>query len=156
MTIPWAGKTILIVDDSELIRKQLTLLYETFNLKIAGYAKNGVEALEAYDRLHPDIVSMDIIMPEMHGLNCYAELKKSDPNIKLLFVSCLVVNHIITDDMLAEIPRELFISKPPDNRSIQHALELLFGLHSTQSNRPQPEKTRNTDKHESRPPSQPD
>lgn len=125
---PWSGQKILIVDDSEFIRNYLKDLYGELGMTVVGTAANGCEAIEQYDALQPDVVSLDIIMPEMHGLDCYSEFKESRPGTKILFVSCLVVGHIISDAVLEEIPRELFVSKPAQNAAVINALEILYGV----------------------------
>lgn len=125
---PWSGQKILIVDDSEFIRDQLKGLFSELGMTVVGTASNGCEALEQYDALQPDVVSLDIIMPEMHGLDCYNEFKEERPGTKILFISCLVVGHIISDSVLEEIPRELFISKPAQSGPVINALEILYGV----------------------------
>lgn len=123
---PWKNKTILIADDSGIIRAQLAEFYQNMGLKIAGFATNGMEALSACEKLHPDIVSMDIIMPEMHGLDCFEHIRTEFPAIKVLFVSCLVINQILSDEILDHISRDLFLSKPPEKEAAEIALQLLF------------------------------
>ena len=64
-TESWHGKKILVVDDSESIRKDLVALYQSVGLEVVGEASDGVIAIEEYQQKKPDMVSMDIIMPNM-------------------------------------------------------------------------------------------
>ena len=80
---------ILIVDDSSIIRKiiQKSLTDEKFEL--VGIAGNGLKALELFKTELPDIVTLDITMPEMDGLTVLSEMLKIDPNAKVIVISAL-------------------------------------------------------------------
>ncbi|MBW3582881.1 MAG: response regulator [Euryarchaeota archaeon] len=68
---------VLIVEDRPVARKVLeTELGEADDLRVAGFAKNGREAIERVKELSPDVVIMDIVMPEMDGLTALAEIRK--------------------------------------------------------------------------------
>ena len=110
------------------IREHNQRVFEDLGISVAGTAQNGSEALEKYGQLRPDLVSMDIIMPEMHGIDCYNRLLAEDPNILILFVSCLAAPHIIGETILEVIPRELFVHKPATQEGIVVALEVLYGV----------------------------
>jgi two-component system, chemotaxis family, chemotaxis protein CheY len=83
------GKTILIVDDSSIMRKMIrqTLLDEHYT--VAGEAKSGKEAIEMYIALKPDVVTMDITMREMDGFEAAREIRAIDPNARIIFLSNL-------------------------------------------------------------------
>ena len=66
---------VLIVDDSRTSRRVLRDILERAGYEIAGEAVNGKEAIEMYERLHPDIVTMDITMPEMDGIECFKAIR---------------------------------------------------------------------------------
>ncbi|WP_041746575.1 protein-glutamate methylesterase/protein-glutamine glutaminase [Thermoclostridium stercorarium] len=71
---------VLVVDDSSFMRKCISMLIERDpQLFVIGIARNGVEAIEKVRRLRPDIVTMDIEMPEMDGITALKEIKKSCP-----------------------------------------------------------------------------
>lgn len=80
---------MLIVDDSMIIRNKIARLPNNSPYKIVGKAKNGVEAVDLFRSLKPDIVTMDLTMPEMDGLECIQELIKIDPNVQILVISAL-------------------------------------------------------------------
>lgn len=84
------GKRILIVDDSSMMRKMITKVLTTRGgHTIVGEAKNGVEALELYKALKPDLITMDITMGEMDGLSAAREILNYDSNAHILFLSNL-------------------------------------------------------------------
>jgi len=83
-------KRILIVDDSSMMRKMITkVLSIRGGHTIVGEAKNGVEALELYKALKPDLITMDITMGEMDGLSAAREILNFDSDAHILFLSNL-------------------------------------------------------------------
>lgn len=123
---PWNGKRVLVVDDSAWMRDEISGIYETMGLHIIGSCQNGVEAIEEYSKLKPDLISLDIIMPEMDGIECYRELVKIDPSIKIIFVSCLSSNAIFINSLKDEIPGYLFLNKPLHAESLAHSLSKIY------------------------------
>ena len=82
-------KRILIVDDAVFMRVSLKTMLERNGFEVIGEAVNGLEAIEKYSSLKPDIVTMDITMPEMSGLEAVKAIKKIDSNAKILMVSAM-------------------------------------------------------------------
>lgn len=80
---------LMIVDDSNIIRRKIERSNEIEGLEVVGTAANGVEALEKFRQLRPDIVTMDLTMPEMGGIECVERLVEIDPDIIILVVSAL-------------------------------------------------------------------
>lgn len=81
---------ILIADDHPMMREALiTALEDEPDLQVVGEANNGKEALELVPRLKPDLVLMDMLMPEMNGLETIARLQEIQPQIKIMVVSSL-------------------------------------------------------------------
>lgn len=78
---------ILIVDDSLLMRKKLKTNLVELGHKIIGEAVNGKEAIEKYNELHPDIVTMDVTMPIMDGLTALKEIKSIDCNANIIMIT---------------------------------------------------------------------
>ena len=83
------SKRILIVDDSSMMRKMIAKTLQPPGHVIVGEAKNGLEAIELYKSLKPDIVTMDITMREMDGLTAAKEILRYDPSAHILFLSNL-------------------------------------------------------------------
>jgi two-component system chemotaxis response regulator CheY len=122
----WIGKKVLVVDDSPLMQEQISHLYEKMGLQVVGVCENGVQALESYNQLKPDLISLDIIMPEMHGLECYRELLKINKSLKCLFISCLGANQSFLGNLKQEIPTFLFINKPAQEDALEQGLQKVF------------------------------
>lgn len=78
---------VLVVDDSLIMRRNVTKMVEALGHKVIGEAKDGLEAIVLFERLKPDLVSMDITMPEMDGIAAVKELKKIDKNAKIIMVT---------------------------------------------------------------------
>jgi DNA-binding NarL/FixJ family response regulator len=80
--------SVLIVDDQELMRESLRILISTNDrLGVAGLAKDGQEAVDMVRRSRPDVVLMDIRMPELNGLECTRLIKEHDPSIKVVILT---------------------------------------------------------------------
>lgn len=80
---------ILVVDDSMIIRNKISRLPEDAGYSIVATAKNGREALEKCERYTPDIITLDLTMPEMDGLAAIPKLVELKPDILILVVSAL-------------------------------------------------------------------
>ncbi|MCD6449112.1 MAG: response regulator [Thermotogaceae bacterium] len=83
------GKKVLIVDDAAFMRMLLKDIVTKAGYEVVGEAANGKEAVEKYKELKPDVVTMDITMPEMNGIEAVKEIKKVDPNAKIIMVSAM-------------------------------------------------------------------
>ncbi len=81
--------SILIVDDSAFLRLMLKQLLTKHGYEVVGEANNGRDAIHKYQELTPDIVTMDITMPEMSGIDAVAEILKIDQNAKIVMVSAM-------------------------------------------------------------------
>ena len=85
-------KRLLIVDDSNIIRSRIARVIGSPRLpdiQIVGLARDGAEAVEICRRSKPDLVTLDLTMPNMDGIECVEQLMKIDPNMLVLVVSAL-------------------------------------------------------------------
>ncbi|MEW6166927.1 MAG: response regulator [Pseudomonadota bacterium] len=83
---------LLVVDDSNIIRSRIARIAlhpRLRGLHVVGLARNGVEAIDKAAATEPDVVTMDLTMPEMDGVACVAELMRSHPALRILVVSAL-------------------------------------------------------------------
>ena len=80
---------ILIVDDAAFMRMMIKDVLSKNGFTIAGEAENGVKAVEKFKETNPDLVIMDITMPEMDGIQAVKEIKKSDSSAKIIMCSAM-------------------------------------------------------------------
>jgi two-component system, chemotaxis family, chemotaxis protein CheY len=116
-------KNILIVDDSMFMRLSLKNMLESNGYKVVGEAENGKIAIEKYKTLHPDIVTMDITMPEMEGLEALKHIKAYDENCKVVMVSAVGQESNVRNAIL--YGAKSFIVKPYKEDHILKVLEKL-------------------------------
>lgn len=81
------GKKIMIVDDSNFARKMMKDILVSEGYEIIGEFESGSASVEEYTRLKPDLVTMDIIMHEMNGLDALEQILSIDPNARVIIVS---------------------------------------------------------------------
>jgi DNA-binding NarL/FixJ family response regulator len=90
---------ILIADDHTIVRQGLaSLLNDQHDLKVVGQADNGRAAVDKTLELKPDIIIMDIAMPQMNGIEAVKRIKKKIPKAKVLILSMYSHEHYIHDD----------------------------------------------------------
>lgn len=82
-------KKVLIADDAQFMRLSLRQILEKIGYQVVAEAANGLEAIAKYRLYRPDIVTMDITMPEMDGIAAVKELKKIDPQAKIIVISAM-------------------------------------------------------------------
>jgi two-component system chemotaxis response regulator CheY len=116
---------LLVVDDSNVIRKRIERANELPEIEFVGAARNGREALEMHARLRPTLVTMDLTMPEMDGAECVAELVQRDPQIRILVISALADKLTAIDAL--EKGASGFLCKPFTDRQLNDALRKLIG-----------------------------
>lgn len=114
-------KRVLIVDDAAFMRIKLKDILEKNNYEVAGEAENGLEAIEKYKELQPDIVTMDITMPELDGVEALKEIKVIDPDASILMCSAMGQQSMVMDAIRAGALD--FIVKPFDTERVIRALD---------------------------------
>lgn len=80
---------VLVVDDAAFMRMMVKDILTKNGYEVVGEAENGMKALEKYQELKPDLITMDITMPEMDGISAVKEIKKVDPNAKIVMCSAI-------------------------------------------------------------------
>ncbi|AQP54585.1 two-component system response regulator [Vagococcus penaei] len=115
------SKKVLIVDDAVFMRMKLKDILEKNGYVVVGEAQNGLEAIDKYKATNPDIVTMDITMPEMDGIESLKEIKAIDPNAKVLMCSAMGQQGMVMDAIRAGALD--FIVKPFDTDRVIKALD---------------------------------
>jgi two-component system, chemotaxis family, chemotaxis protein CheY len=116
-------KKLLIVDDSLLIRKMIAEAATNAGWEISGEATNGKEAIDRFVQLHPDMVTLDLIMPEFDGLFALRGIMQADPKAKVLMVSALEQKSILKEAFRNGASD--FIVKPLDKQLLVNTLQQL-------------------------------
>jgi two-component system chemotaxis response regulator CheY len=93
-------KRVLIVDDAGFMRATIKATLERNGFEVAGEAENGVAAVKKYQELHPDIVTMDITMPEMTGIEALKQIRGFDPNAKVVMITAMGQEHLVREAIL--------------------------------------------------------
>lgn len=104
------GKRIMVVDDSRLVRVQLGDALEGTDYEIAAYCRSGEEAVAQYGEVKPDLVTMDIIMPGMDGLDASELILKEHPDARIVIISSLAYDD--TFERARAIGARGFVDKP--------------------------------------------
>jgi two-component system, chemotaxis family, chemotaxis protein CheY len=81
--------SLMIVDDSNIIRRKIERCNDSDKFNVVASAANGAEALETFKRVRPQVVTMDLTMPEMDGIACIQQLVAIDPAVNILVISAL-------------------------------------------------------------------
>ena len=115
------AKRIMVVDDSRMIFLQMRNLLEGTDFEIAAYCRDGEEALAQYEQVAPDLVTMDIIMPGMDGLETAQAILEGHPDAKIIMVSSLAYDD--TFEEAKAIGAKSFIDKPFDRDRLLAVLQ---------------------------------
>lgn len=115
---------ILIVDDSNFMRKNLTQLFTQLGHEVAGEAGNGLEAYDLYGLLKPDLVTMDVTMPKMEGVEAVKKIIGTYPNAKIIMISSQSQKDTVYDAINAGALT--FLAKPVKAESAIKALKRFF------------------------------
>lgn len=132
-TAVWRGKTVLIVEDSLLVQKDVAHAFTQLGLQVVGFASHGLEGLDKFQELKPDLVSLDIIMPHMHGIDCYRKLLALEPRLKAVFISSLAADPKICQAFPDLIAPSLFLEKPVSLDKLRASLQVVFEQPASQA-----------------------
>lgn len=113
-------KRVLVADDSLFMRQMLKEILPTDQFVIVGEASTGEEAVRLYKELIPDVVTMDITMPDMDGITAVAKIKEFDKKAKVVMVSAMGQKPMVQDALKAGAID--FIVKPFDRDRIVNTL----------------------------------
>lgn len=116
---------VLIVDDAAFMRMMLKDILTKNGFQIAGEAPNGLKAVEIYKLEHPDVVTMDITMPEMDGIQALKEIKAADPAAKIIMCSAMGQQAMVMDAIKSGAKD--FIVKPFQAERVLEAIKKVLG-----------------------------
>ncbi|QQE79269.1 response regulator [Alicyclobacillus sp. SO9] len=116
---------VLIVDDAAFMRMMMKNMLEKNGFTVVGEAANGNEALEQFKALNPDIVTLDITMPEKDGLTALKEIRQLDPNSKIIMASAMGQQNMVIEAVQAGAVD--FVVKPFEESRVVEALKKVVG-----------------------------
>jgi two-component system, chemotaxis family, chemotaxis protein CheY len=116
---------VLIVDDAAFMRMMLKNILTKSGYEVAGEAANGNEAVERYKDLLPDLVTMDITMPEMDGLQALKAIKAIDPKAKIIMASAMGQQSMVIEAIQSGAVD--FIVKPFNEDRVVEAIKRALG-----------------------------
>lgn len=117
---------ILIVDDAAFMRMMIRDILTKNGFEVVGEAQDGAQAIEKFKELRPDLITMDITMPEMDGIAALKEIKKLDPNAKVIMCSAMGQQAMVIDAIQAGAKD--FIVKPFQSDRVIEAINKTLGL----------------------------
>ncbi len=93
--------TVLVCDDAIFMRTMITDILAQAGFEVVGEAETGTQAVEKYRQLKPDLVTMDIVMPDMGGIDAVREIVKHDPDAKILMCSAMGQQALVVEAIQA-------------------------------------------------------
>ncbi|RAO98901.1 chemotaxis protein CheY [Petrotoga sp. 9PW.55.5.1] len=117
------AKRVLVVDDAAFMRMMLKDILTKANYEIVGEAANGQEAVDKYQELKPDFVTMDITMPVKDGIQAIKEIVKIDPSARIIVCSAMGQQAMVIESIQAGAKD--FIVKPFQPNRVIEALQKL-------------------------------
>jgi two-component system, chemotaxis family, chemotaxis protein CheY len=117
---------IMIVDDSTMVRMVIERYLKLTDLVVVAQAANGVEAIKLFKQHMPDIVTLDITMPEMDGLAALAEMLKINPSAKIIMISGLSGKATVVKAVNAGAVS--YLTKPVTAHQLTETLKKVIGM----------------------------
>jgi two-component system chemotaxis response regulator CheY len=116
---------VLIVDDAAFMRMMIKDILEKNGFDVIGEASNGLKAVELYKAEKPDVVTMDITMPDMDGIEAVKAIKAFDPTAKIIMCSAMGQQSMVMDAIRAGAKD--FIVKPFQADRVLEAIKKVVG-----------------------------
>ena len=119
------AKNILVCDDAAFMRMMIKDILTKNGYNVAGEAENGLKAVEKYNELKPDLVLMDITMPEMDGIQALKKTKEGDPGATVIMCSAMGQQAMVIESI--QSGAKDFIVKPFQADRVLEAVKKVVG-----------------------------
>lgn len=119
------GASVLICDDAIFMRRMISDILSQAGYTVAGEAANGVQAVEMYRKLKPDLVTMDIVMPDMGGIDAVKAIIGEDPEARILMCSAMGQQALVIEAI--EAGARDFVVKPFQPGRVLEAVQRVLG-----------------------------
>lgn len=120
------ANTLMIVDDSNIIRNRIERIFNDGSIQIVATAENGVDAINKFQQFVPDLITMDLTMPQMDGLECIQNIVGYGTGVSILVVSALADK--ATALQALQYGARGFICKPFNEDDLKSALNRLIEM----------------------------
>jgi two-component system chemotaxis response regulator CheY len=119
------GHSVLVCDDAIFMRTMISDILSQAGFEIVGEAETGVQAVQQYRTLRPDLVTMDIVMPDMGGIDAVREICKEDPSARILMCSAMGQQALVVEAIQAGAKD--FVVKPFQPSRVLEAVQRVLG-----------------------------
>lgn len=130
------SRKVLIVDDVAFVRKTLNDLLTQAGYQVVGEASDGTEAVTQYALLKPDLVTMDVVMPQMSGIEATRKIIKMDKDARVIIISAMGQENLVMEAI--NVGAKDYVLKPFSSNDVLKTIERALG------NGPQPREARAT------------
>ena len=117
--------TVLVCDDAIFMRTMITDILTQAGYEVIGEAESGAQAVEKYRQLKPDLVTMDIVMPEMGGIEAVREICRENPEARILMCSAMGQQALVVEAIQAGAKD--FVVKPFQPSRVLEAVQRVLG-----------------------------
>ena len=114
-------KRVLVADDASFMRQMIRDIIEPEGYEVVGEASDGVEVVEKFKELQPDMVMMDIVMPKRSGIDAVKAIKSEDPNANIVMCSALGQESLVMEAI--EAGAADFVVKPFKSEDVQRVVQ---------------------------------
>ena len=119
------SQTVLVCDDAIFMRTMISDILTQAGFEVVGEAESGVQAVDKYRQLKPDLVTMDIVMPDMGGIDAVREITKFDPGARVLMCSAMGQQALVVEAIQAGAKD--FVVKPFQPSRVLEAVQRELG-----------------------------
>ena len=119
------AQKVLVCDDAIFMRTMISDILSGAGYEVVGEAETGLQAIERYRSLRPDLVTMDIVMPDMGGIDAVREIVKEDANAKILMCSAMGQQALVVEAIQAGAKD--FVVKPFQPSRVLEAVQRVLG-----------------------------
>jgi len=119
-------KKVLIVDDASFMRMAIKTMLEKEGFEIVAEAEDGIDAVEKYIKYKPDVVTMDITMPKMSGIEALKQIKKHDKQAKVVMVSAMGQENLVRESIISGA--KTFIVKPFKSEQVVDTIKQIANM----------------------------
>jgi two-component system, chemotaxis family, chemotaxis protein CheY len=116
--------TVLIADDAGFICEMLTNIVEEAGHQVVGIASNGAEAIEMASKIQPDLILMDLVLPDQNGLEAATEIYKTQPHVKI--IACSSLDGPWIEEKVRQAGLQYFVKKPFAKDDVLTAIRFTF------------------------------